>query len=164
MTRSNFNSDAEYIAYLEAQLVDVHTYLAEITCPAAVKQAERKTKWIETLQDVLHVGVPGPLQRRLNTIINGLERSKAYGGSSRYKQQIVELQEENDTLKALFKFPTVTKFEGVEAFEEFARGQHCLLTPSPYPNNFRVFKQDRTQHMFEGWQGHILHIKASQNV
>jgi hypothetical protein len=164
LSRNEFASDEAYIAYLEAQLVDIHNYLIEVTSPGSEKQSIRKSGWIETLQDVLQVGVPSPLQRRVNAIIKGIERSKAYGGSSRYKQEIVKLQEQNGALRALLKFPTVTKFEGKDAFEEFARGQNALLTPTQCPNSFRVYKQDRTQHMFEGWQGHMIHTKESDEA
>lgn len=36
-------------------------------------------------------------------------------------------------------------------FESWAKGEHCNLTPSPYPESFRTYKFDRTQHMLEGW-------------
>lgn len=37
------------------------------------------------------------------------------------------------------------------SFELWAKTQHCNLTPSPYPESFRTYKFDRTQHMLEGW-------------
>lgn len=37
------------------------------------------------------------------------------------------------------------------SFELWAKTQHCNLRPSPYPENFRTYKFDRTQHMLEGW-------------
>lgn len=43
-------------------------------------------------------------------------------------------------------------------FEVFAKGEHLLLDPSPYPGNYRTYKYSRTQHMLEGWLG-----KARQN-
>lgn len=100
MSRSDFKSDAEYIEQLEGMLQEVHEYLAEVTCPAAEKQAIRKAGWIETLKDVIRVGVSGVLEYRISKIIRGVERSMAYGSSSRYKQRIVELEKENATLRA----------------------------------------------------------------
>jgi len=36
-------------------------------------------------------------------------------------------------------------------FEKWAKSEHCNLTSSPYPDSFRTYKFDRTQHMLEGW-------------
>ena len=41
--------------------------------------------------------------------------------------------------------------EQKKTFEVWAKGENCNLTPSPYPESFRTYKFDRTQHMLEGW-------------
>lgn len=41
--------------------------------------------------------------------------------------------------------------EEKERFEVWAKTERCNLTPSPYPESFRTYKFDRTQHMLEGW-------------
>lgn len=41
--------------------------------------------------------------------------------------------------------------EEQQAFEVFAKTVHANLQPSPYPESFRTYKFDRTQHLLEGW-------------
>jgi hypothetical protein len=46
------------------------------------------------------------------------------------------------------------KVTNVAAFLEYARREHCNTALCLYPESFRTFRYDRTQHMLEGWEAH----------
>lgn len=69
------------------------------------------------------------------------------------KRLVRRVPQAERALKSFFpiseKALAITNFP---AFRAFARREHFNLDPSPYPESFRTFKHDRTQHMLEGWE------------